>query len=243
MSRNHDASGDRPEAVASRFSELAAALRLDGATEPAPGLDRAAVVALASELAAVELPPLQLGRTRKTRARHWLGTPQLWAAAAAIALMVAAGVLTTLRSTEPRYRIKGATSVRVYWERAGQVHELQPNTALANGDRVMVDVLASEAATAYWGVFDRRGRLLGDWDAVERSGVRLEPGRRQTSSTSLQLVGANDGERAVVFVCPAASPLSAPRFAGLEAKLRDAVATGRAELDLATCRVQVFSLR
>jgi hypothetical protein len=245
MTRLHDASAGQPAAAASRFSELAAALALD-AQSPADakgtcGLDAEAIVGLRRELAAVELPPLELG-ARRPAMRGWRHSPVLWLAAS-LALIAAASVFTTLRSVEPRWQVKGATSVRVYWERAGRVRELASDMPLVNGDRVMVDVLASEAATAYWAVFDRSGALLGGWDGLERSAVRLEPGQRRTSSTSLRLVGVDEGERAVVFVCPAAAPLTEARFAGLEAQLRPAVASGAGDLELAACRVRVFSLR
>jgi hypothetical protein len=72
---------------------------------------------------------------------------------------------------------------------------------LANGDKINAEVLATQPAVAFFGVYDRSGKLLLNSQQFLGSSMDLAAGERSEFARSFELIGRNEGEQAVVFVC------------------------------------------
>lgn len=100
-------------------------------------------------------------------------------------------------------RVKGESKIWVYWERQGEVLQLEPGAALQNGDRIRAEVLAAEDVVGYLAVRGESGVLLGRPEQVLESKLSLKAGDKATFSGSVKLVGEDEGEKLLVILCGA----------------------------------------
>src|SRR5690606_35872911 len=108
---------------------------------------------------------------------------------AAVALLVfASRHLLNDAVGDGKLRVKGESKVWVYWERQGEVRQLEPGVALQNGDRVRVEVLAAEDVTGYLAVRSSEGVLLGAPAQIRENAIKLKAGEKSTFSGSIKLV-------------------------------------------------------
>lgn len=220
MSREH-------ETRESLFEQLAGAMALDGQAG-APAKE------LLVELGSKRLPPLKLPEVRRPQGgMRQPAVVGMFAMAAAVALMVLASRWVPAKELDFGYGIKGREAVRLYWERDGEVRRFD-GAPLANGDRVLAEVLVPKPSLAYWGVLSAKGELLGDWTSVKASEMPLIPGKAATFPSSLKLVGANEGETLFVLVCNKDGPNPFPELSSNR---------GGGISDLAHCKSWKFQLR
>lgn len=162
-------------------------------------------------MASLPLPPLHLpGASEKPamrlgRSRRWqqaLGFGALIGAFAALLLFVYRGDLPwSSEVSNDRLRVKGESKIWVYWERQGEVRQLEPGTSLKNGDRVRAEVLAAEDVVGYLAVRGENGALLWEPSQVRDGSLRLKAGQKGTFSGSVKLVGEDEGEKLLVVIC------------------------------------------
>lgn len=213
----------------SLFDQLAVAMDLDGLD----GNHTPLVQECAASLRRVVLPQLQLPAQRRKPALTW-NRSMLLPLAASVAVMIGGYQLLNRHTADGTLRVKGGTTVHLFWERAGAVSEFTPKTSLTNGDRVLAEVMTPGRAEAFWGVTNANGDVLGSWDDVRASRMTLSPAKRLTFPTSLQLVGHNDKEVLFVLVC---TPEVPDPFKDLT-KLKDVYLN-----DIKNCSIWRFQLR
>lgn len=195
-------------------------LRIMGLVDAPAGLDDAVE---AARIASTPLPRLDLaaarsrrvadganahdavaggaGRTRLHLVRRtiWVA-PTLALAAALLTFLLVRDDLLPHPLSDATIRAKGDSKVWVYWERGGTVSPWTPETRLANGDRVRVELLAGEDVLAWLAVVDRTGQLLGEPNAWQP--LSLASGEQAAFPGSVKLVGQDDGETLEVWTCP-----------------------------------------
>jgi hypothetical protein len=120
-------------------------------------------------------------------------------AAAAVALIL----FKPWSAEDPGWRVKGAGHVEVYADVGGNVIKLERGATLPNGAKVRAQVTAAADIVAFSGIVNARRELLSDPASVWSGRLTLKPGDKAFFAGSVELVGADEGEAAVVVSCPA----------------------------------------
>lgn len=137
------------------------------------------------------LPPLALPeRPKASLNKVWIST------AAALCLLIGTAIL---RESGEAVGYKGAARVTVFWERAGMVRKLTPESHLRAGDRVRAEVAAPAASLAYTGIITADGRVL----VSAATALDVQPGTARFFPGSFALDGVDEGEILITVVCGA----------------------------------------
>jgi hypothetical protein len=176
----------------SRYKRHLAHLRLNNDVNPEdlPSEEK-------KEIDRIQLPPLQLKEKKSPLLFPWLTGLAL--ASAALLFII---VPNFQQNDQPDVTIKGDTQISVIAERKGQIIEFAENQAQA-GDRINFEVMAGAHIRIYLLIYDRNERELLTKAEVLGTEVIIPAGQKASFANAITLTEENDGERAVVVVCPA----------------------------------------
>lgn len=174
------------------------------------------------EIDRIKLPPLQLKEEKSSLLFPWL--TGLAIASAALLFFI---VPVFQPSDQPTLTFKGDTQISVIAVRNGEFIQFSEKQAQA-GDRVNFEVIASTHVKIYLMIYDRNERQLLTEDEVLGTEVLIPAGKKATFAEAITLTDENDGERAVVVVCPA----------DISVQRNEATA-----LDFTACDKKAFTLR